>query len=198
MTNLDNRNDATQGLHQAKLPQTPLAGPYGHPFHPLLVTVPIGAWISSLVFDIATRAKNNGSQQLVYGAWWLILIGIIGAGVAALFGLMDLSRLRRRSRALRAGLVHMTLNLLVLAAFVVDVIWRYDAHTTDTKVRGGQLALSAVALGVLAISGWIGGMLSYRFGVRVAEEADQLTAYESYGTGARGDTTRATTTGRHG
>jgi uncharacterized membrane protein len=197
MTTIENRDDATQGLHQAKLPQTPLAGPYGHPFHPILVTVPIGAWVSSLVFDIATRAKSNGSQQLVYGAWWLILIGIIGAGAAALFGLMDLTRLRRHSRALRAGLVHMTLNELVLAAFVVNVIWRYDGHSTDTKVRGGQLALSAVALGVLAISGWIGGMLAYRYGVRVAEETDQLTAYEAYGSGAPRATNGATT-GRHG
>ncbi|MGV7281046.1 DUF2231 domain-containing protein, partial [Mycobacterium kansasii] len=22
-----------------------LAGPYGHPYHPILVTVPIGAWV---------------------------------------------------------------------------------------------------------------------------------------------------------
>ena len=32
-----------------------LAGPYGHPFHPILVTVPIGAWAASLVFDIASH-----------------------------------------------------------------------------------------------------------------------------------------------
>ncbi|MFL6055426.1 MAG: hypothetical protein ACJ72W_21365 [Actinoallomurus sp.] len=28
-----------------------LAGPYGHPFHPILVTLPIGAWVASLVFE---------------------------------------------------------------------------------------------------------------------------------------------------
>ena len=31
-------------MRQAKQPVTVLAGPYGHPFHPILVTVPIGAW----------------------------------------------------------------------------------------------------------------------------------------------------------
>jgi hypothetical protein len=36
----------------AKQPRTVLAGPYGHPFHPILVTVPIGAWVASVVFDI--------------------------------------------------------------------------------------------------------------------------------------------------
>jgi uncharacterized membrane protein len=32
-----------------------LAGPYRHPFHPLLVTVPIGAWTASLVSDLASH-----------------------------------------------------------------------------------------------------------------------------------------------
>lgn len=43
-------------LRQAKQPvSAALAGPYGHPFHPILVTVPIGAWVAGLVFDIASR-----------------------------------------------------------------------------------------------------------------------------------------------
>jgi len=46
------RNDLQQ---QAKHPVTVLAGPYGHPFRPIPVTVPIGARTASLVFDIASR-----------------------------------------------------------------------------------------------------------------------------------------------
>ncbi|MGW0424100.1 hypothetical protein [Streptomyces sp. NPDC003015] len=48
--------DMPDPLHQqAKRPvSAALAGPYGHPFHPILVTVPIGAWVASLVFDIAS------------------------------------------------------------------------------------------------------------------------------------------------
>ena len=42
-------------IEQAKQPVSRLlAGPYGHPFHPILVTIPIGAWVSSLVFDIGS------------------------------------------------------------------------------------------------------------------------------------------------
>jgi uncharacterized membrane protein len=36
-----------------------LTGPYGHPFHPILVTVPIGAWVASLVFDIASHIVDS-------------------------------------------------------------------------------------------------------------------------------------------
>ncbi|MEU3526487.1 DUF2231 domain-containing protein [Streptomyces sp. NPDC038707] len=47
---------------QAKRPVSALlAGPYGHPFHPILVTVPIGAWATSLVFDIASHVAGRGS-----------------------------------------------------------------------------------------------------------------------------------------
>ncbi len=46
-------------MGQAKRPVTVLAGPYGHPFHPILVTVPIGAWVASLVFDVASRIQDR-------------------------------------------------------------------------------------------------------------------------------------------
>src|SRR4051794_33132051 len=97
---------------RAKHPVTVVAGPYGHPFHPILVTVPIGAWVASLVFDIASRTASDGGD-FARGAYWLIGIGIIGALAAALFGLLDLLALPRRTRALRVGLTHMVLNLAV-------------------------------------------------------------------------------------
>jgi uncharacterized membrane protein len=164
-------------VDEAKHPLTPVAGPYGHPFHPLFVTVPIGAWVCSLVFDIATKVKDGGDQGLAHGSYWLIGIGILGALAAALFGLMDLVRLRRGTAALRMALIHMTLNLAVVAAFVVDFLWRHESSYEQPAVKTGQLVLSAVALGVLSISGWIGGMLSYKYGVRVAHEEDQAKAF---------------------
>ncbi len=62
-TELNRRADAL--ARTAKAPATRVAGPYGHPFHPMLVTVPIGAWVCSVVFDIATRVAHHGSPSLV-------------------------------------------------------------------------------------------------------------------------------------
>ncbi len=39
------------------------------------------------------------------------------------------------------------------------------------------MVLSIVALALLAVSGWLGGTLSYRYGVRVADDADQAEAF---------------------
>lgn len=165
---------ATISPDRAKQPLTKAAGPYGHPFHPILVTIPIGAWVASLVFDIVSRINSNGSHSLVDAAYWLIAIGVIGAVLAALFGLLDLLTIPRGTRAFRVGLTHMGLNLGIVALFVANFFWRHSNHNYGlAKTPAGQLVLSAVAIALLLASGWLGGMLSYRYGVRVADESTQ-------------------------
>jgi uncharacterized membrane protein len=161
----------------AKDPLSVVAGPYGHPFHPILVTVPIGAWITSLVLDIGARSSDTPGA-LARGAWWAIGVGIVGALAAAIFGLLDLLDIPRRTRAFRVGLIHMAINLLVVAAFVVSFIWR-DSRGVADETSIGQIVLSAAALVFLGVSGFLGGMLAYRYGVRVAAETDQAEGYRA-------------------
>ncbi len=42
----------------------------------------------------------------------------------------------------------------------------------------GPLTLSVIALVLLGVSGWLGGHLSYRYGVRVADEETQAEAFQ--------------------
>ena len=168
------RTPSASALERAKRPRTILAGPYGHPFHPIAVTIPIGAWVASFVFDLAA-AFGEDAEAFATGAYWLIVIGCIGAAVAALVGLLDLSVIPRGTRAFRTALLHMTLNVAVLALFVVNLVLR-GAQGTDAA-SGAGIALSVVALAMLGVSGWLGGQLAYRHGVRVADERTQAEAY---------------------
>jgi uncharacterized membrane protein len=163
----------TTGL--AKEPRTGLAGPYGHPFHPLLVTLPIGAWVSSLIFDIGSKVKDDHEAALAYGAQWLIMIGIIGAVVAALFGLMDLMTIPGGTPARKVALTHMSLNLVTVAIFIVDFLVRRSHGDDDVPTTG--IVLTVVALLMLSVSGWLGGKLSYHYGVRVADEQTQREGF---------------------
>jgi uncharacterized membrane protein len=165
----------TTAQHQAKRPITPLAGPYGHPFHPILVTVPIGAWVVSFVFDIASSWAGE-PEVFVKGAFWLIGIGIVGALVAAVFGLLDLLAIPRGTPAFRTGLIHMALNLVVVALFAVSFGLRRD-HLDEGDSTIAAVVLSAVGLAILALSGWPGGKLAYRYGVRVADEVTQSEGF---------------------
>jgi uncharacterized membrane protein len=155
-----------------------LAGPYGHPFHPILVTVPIGAWVSSLVFDIASRFADHPGF-LNQGSEWLIAIGVLGALVAASVGLLDFFTIPTGTSAYRTALVHLTLNLSITAAYVVNFLWRHGSYQRPEAVGGGQLALAVVSLGALGVSGYLGGKLAYRYGVRVADEGVQEEGFRT-------------------
>jgi uncharacterized membrane protein len=165
---------------QAKRPVSVLAGPYGHPFHPILVTVPIGAWVASLVFDVASQVVSDPGF-LAKGSLWLIAVGVIGALAAAAVGFLDLIAIPPASRAQRTALVHMTLNVIVTGAYVANFAWRRGSYAHPGAVGPAMIALSAATLAVLAVSGYLGGKLAYRYGVRVADEDTQAEAYADAG-----------------
>jgi uncharacterized membrane protein len=171
----------TSEVQQAKQPvSAALAGPYGHPFHPILVTVPIGAWVATLVFDIASYIVGNPGF-LTQSSVWLIAIGVIGALLAAMIGFLDLLAIPTGTRAFRTGLVHMSLNLLVACAYIGNFFWRHASYGHPVPVGIGPLVLSVVSLATLAVSGYLGGKLAYRYGVRVAGESTQAEGYQSLG-----------------
>ncbi len=169
---------------QAKHPVTQLAGPYGHPFHPMLVTVPVGAWFASLVFDLASHQVPSPGF-LDRGSLWLIAIGLVGAFAAAFFGFLDLTVIPAGTRARRTALVHMSLNVAVTAAYLADCLLRRAGYRHPGPVPTALIVLSAVNFTVLAVSGYLGGRLAYRYGVRVASEATQAAGFLPGGRRAR-------------
>lgn len=168
--------DAESRLQQAKHPSSLLAGPYGHPVHPMLVPIPIGAWVASLVFDVASQFVDDPSF-LVRGAYWLIAIGVVAALVAAVFGLMDLVTIPRGTRPFKVGLIHMTMNVTLVAVFAASFFVRIN-DSAAAPVEVWLVAVSAVAILALLVSGILGGRMSYHYGVRVAAEAKQVEGYE--------------------
>jgi uncharacterized membrane protein len=148
-----------------------LAGPGGHPFHPLVVPLPIGAFVSSLIFDILTRTRAGGLPYLVDGAFWLLGVGLAGALVAAVPGVADLQTIRRGTPAFATARAHLSLNAAAAVLFAIGYAWRAGDHVALDKTRWGQLALSAAAVVFLLAAMWLGSSLTYRHGVRVTGHA---------------------------
>jgi uncharacterized membrane protein len=166
-----------QAAHPApgtKRPRTPLAGAYGHPIHPILVTVPIGAWTSSVVLDVVTLTSGD-QGGFPRASAWLLGIGLVGAVLAAVWGAIDFTTLPRGTAARRTGVTHMALNLVALAVFLVSL----GLRRADGLDELGTLpfVLSLVGLGIVGASGWLGGKLSYHYGVRVADERIQAEGF---------------------
>jgi hypothetical protein len=73
--------------------------------------------------------------------------------------------------------VHAGLNLAVTLSYAANFLWRHGSYTEDDAVSGGPLLLSVVSILVLGASGWLGGKLSYHYGVRVADERTQAEGF---------------------
>ncbi|MGH8175427.1 MAG: DUF2231 domain-containing protein [Steroidobacter sp.] len=131
----------------------------GHPIHPMLVTLPIGLWVFSLICDFVF--VFTGDSRWAVTAYFTLGGGIVGALLAAVPGLLDLLGLHD-ARARRIGTFHMVLNLAIVAAQAAS-FW---LRTADD---GGSNALpwgiSMVAVATLVVSGWLGGHLVHVLGV---------------------------------
>jgi uncharacterized membrane protein len=108
---------------------------------------------------------------------WLILIGVIGAAAAAIFGVLDLLNLPRHTAAFSTGRLHAILNSTALVIFLVDFIWRSNTRESWDSAPAGPLVLSIIGLAV--VSGFLGGKLAYRYGIRVADESVQAEGFRT-------------------
>jgi uncharacterized membrane protein len=135
----------------------------GHPIHPMLVPLPIGLFVFSFVCDlIFLWGSGNATWSTV--ALYTMGGGIVGALLAAVFGLIDLVSLDP-SRARTIGIWHMVINLTVVVLFVVDFWLRLGAAPSRLPV-----VLSLIAIALLAVSGWLGGEMVFVHGVASAAE----------------------------
>src|SRR5438270_1167080 len=60
---------------------------FGHPIHPTLIGLPLGLFVTAVVFDILRIITGNPTWSSV--AFYMIAAGVIGGLVAAVFGLLD-------------------------------------------------------------------------------------------------------------
>jgi uncharacterized membrane protein len=135
-----------------------------HPIHLMLVPIPIGAWIFALVADFVGYVNGDPSWQRA--AYYAIGVGIVGALLAAVPGLIDLLSLPPGPTR-RTGIVHMTINLVAVAVFVLIFGLRWDEPAHD-----GSPLLTLLGVLLISVSGWLGGELVHRSGVGVATDAE--------------------------
>ena len=145
----------------------------GHPLHPVLVTIPIGLFVATIVADAAYQTSGNVFWYDV--AWWTMAGGVVGALLAAVPGLIDYVGVARKSRARATATAHMIINLAVVAIYLASLYVRYD----HAALAGGAWALAfgldVLAIAMLSASGWLGGELVYRFGIGFEREAMRIS-----------------------
>ncbi len=116
----------------------------GHPLHPVLVQVPVGAWMSASALDLLVPRADAAARRLVAA-------GLVASAPAIVAGAVDWSE--QHEQQMRVGVVHALANSLAAALYGASLFAR-----TPRAGRGLRLAgLAAAGLG-----GVLGGHISFR------------------------------------
>jgi nitrite reductase/ring-hydroxylating ferredoxin subunit/uncharacterized membrane protein len=122
----------------------------GHPLHPVLTDIPIGAWTATMVLDIL---EASGDKRCGPGADATLKVGLVGAGAAAVAGLTDWQATDGPAR--RVGVVHGLLNVTAFTLYTASLL----ARNRRNRKAGRALAFAGYAIS--AASAWLGGNLVY-------------------------------------
>ena len=129
----------------------------GHPLHPVLTDLPIGAWTLSMVLDALDTFA--GRSELNAGADAAIGVGLLGALAAAVTGASQWQYTIGRQR--RLGLSHALINLAATGLYGVSLLCRLNGK------RGAGKITALLGFGAVTVGGYIGGDLVFgqRLGV---------------------------------
>lgn len=127
----------------------------GHPLHPALAQVPLGAWISAGILDL--RPGNDEQAGLLIG------VGLVAALPAAAAGSADWSESEIGQR--RVGLVHAAGNSAAMLLYAAALLARARARPGLGRVLG------FAGLGVTGAAAGIGGHLAYHQGAGTTHSA---------------------------
>lgn len=129
----------------------------GHPLHPALIPFPFAFLTGAFLFDVASRATGRPNWWTTGG--YLAIAGILTALLAAVPGLIDYLRtVPPNSSGKRRATKHMLLNLSAVTLFIVATLLRGDGVAPVTAV----VVLEGLAVIMLFIGGWLGGVLVSR------------------------------------
>lgn len=124
----------------------------GHPLHPVLTDIPVGAWTLAMVFDALDGL--GGRKELRSGADVAVGIGLLGALGAAVTGATDWSETDGRAKTI--GLLHGLLNVGATALYATSFFMR-----KKRKQRSQAIALSMLGFAIANASAYLGGHLVF-------------------------------------
>ena len=136
----------------------------GHPLHPVLTDIPVGAWTAGAVLDAAELATGN--RGMGSGADLAIGVGLAGAGSAAVAGLADWGRMGS-GEAKKVGALHAGLNVTASLLYLLSLLARKGGK------RGLGKLLSFTGYGIAGFSAYLGGHLVFSEQIGVDHTADK-------------------------
>lgn len=139
----------------------------GHPSHPPLTDVTIGAYAFAAV--AAVLSKAGVAERGLASGWWLALIvALCSTALTATTGFVDWLEIEWGSDLWKTATLHMTAMVSASVVFLVAVLVGHHPYV-EGRVSALGLVLTLVGFAVLALGGWLGGKIVFVYGMRVVK-----------------------------
>jgi len=140
-------------------------GTPGHPLHPPLTDVTIGAYTFATVAAVLSKV-GIAESEAAHGWALALIVGLIVSGPTALTGFADWIRITRGTSLFRTATAHMIAMLLATAFFLISIGAGYS-DGMDGVLPHGAFLLTLIGFFVLTLGGWLGGSVVFNYGMRV-------------------------------
>jgi nitrite reductase/ring-hydroxylating ferredoxin subunit len=117
----------------------------GHPLHPALTDIPIGAWAGAAALDLMPGQRRAATA--------MIGVGLAAAVPSMATGASDWSETGREQQ--RVGLLHAAANVAAVALYSGSLVARVRGADRTGRVLGG------LGLAMVGLAGYVGGHLAY-------------------------------------
>ena len=136
----------------------------GHPLHPMLTDIPIGAWTLTIILDLIGLLFRFPQLGLASGI--AAGVGVAGALAAAAAGLADWMDVDPPEKAI--GAFHATVNVSATVLFLISFLMRWGSHW---QPGWGTFVVALVGYLLVSIGGYLGGLMVFNMGVMINRNA---------------------------
>jgi uncharacterized membrane protein len=138
--------------------------------HAMVNDFPAALLVTAVIFEIAFLVTHRDSLRIA--AYWTMLAGVIGAGLAVGSGLLAEDHIAHGQAVHDLMEDHETLAFITTGIFAVVALWRIlRERVMQRSERLGALALALVGVGFLVATGKHGGQMTFDHAAGVSTPA---------------------------
>jgi uncharacterized membrane protein len=140
----------------------------GHPLHPPLTDLTIGAYgfaTVAAILSVVGVSPNNAAH-----AWWIALVvALCSTALTATTGFIEWIEIEWGSDVWKTATWHMCVMLAATVVFVAALLVGHHGYDNGA-VSAGAFVLTLAGFALLTVGGWLGGALVFKHGLRVLDQ----------------------------
>ncbi len=141
----------------------------GHPLHPAITDVPVGAWTVTVVLD---ALELGGRRDVAFAADAALVVGLLGGVGAIATGWAEWSDTQAEPR--NVGMAHALLNAVGFTGYLASLALRRSGR------REAGIATAMLSYGFTSLAAYVGGELSFGLQLGVRHTAEPLAPPEDF------------------